>query len=137
MTSVLGLGFAGMLEGLGQVGEAIEEVRRLVRENPDEGSAWRRLAMLLHPTDVIAALDAARTAQGIDNDDISGALLAAVAMKARSYALAVSTYEELTAGERRQSLLLLLVGHGSAGGSALLARPRESCRGDPYKAKLG
>ena len=93
----IGLGFAGMLEGLGQVGEAIEEVRRLVRENPDEGSAWRRLAMLLHPTDVIAALDAARTAQGIDNDDISGALLAAVAMKARSYALAVSTYEELTA----------------------------------------
>ena len=53
--------------------------------------------MLLHPTDVIAALDAARTAQRIDNDDASGALLAAIAMKARSYALAVSTYEELTA----------------------------------------
>ena len=94
---VIGLGFAGMLAGLGQVGEAIEEVRRLVRENPDEGSVWRRLAMLLHPVDVSAALDAARTAQRIENDDVSGALLAAIAMKARSYALAASTYEELTA----------------------------------------
>ena len=94
---VIGLGFAGMLAGLGQVDEAIEEVRRLARENPDEGSVWRRLAMLLHPVDVSAALDAARTAQRIENDDVSGALLAAIAMKARSYALAASTYEELTA----------------------------------------
>tara|TARA_B100001245_G_scaffold75153_1_gene53309 strand:- start:708 stop:2324 length:1617 start_codon:yes stop_codon:yes gene_type:complete len=93
---IIGLGLAGMLESLGRLVEAIEEVRRIVRANPDDGAVWRRLAALLHSTNVSAALDAAKMAQTIDNDDPSRALLAALAMKARLYELAGSVYEELT-----------------------------------------
>ena len=93
---IIGLGLAGILESLGRLVEAIEEMRRIVRENPGEGAVWRRLAGLLHSTDVSAALDAAKTARAIDNDDPSRALMAAVAMKARSYELAGAVYEELT-----------------------------------------
>lgn len=94
--AVIGLGFAGMLETQGRITEAIGEVRRVVQENPDEAAAWRRLASLLHPTDISAALDAAKRARAVVDDDPSRALLAALAMKARSYGLASSLYQELT-----------------------------------------
>ena len=93
---IIGLGLAGILESLGRLVEAIEEMRRIVRENPGEGAVWRRLAGLLHSPDVSAALDAAKMERAFDNDDSTRALLAALAMNARSYELAGSVYEELT-----------------------------------------
>jgi len=99
--TVIGLGFARVLESQGRSAEAINELRRVVQENPGEGTAWRQLASLLHPADVQAAIEAAEMAMTVDNSDASHALFGALAMKARSYATASSVYEKLTARDAK------------------------------------